>query len=295
MNNNKTIISIIIPFYKGSKYIEKILENVDNNYQYIISMGEKNLKLELVIVNDSPEEKIVYNKELYKSFKIIIENNVINSGIHQSRVNGLKKSNGQFVLFLDQDDNIEKSFCYSQIKKIGNADIIIANAIDELENGERIWFENKKKQEMSTKKKFYINIGNMIRSPGQCLIRKDSIPEEWKHYILKNNGADDLMLWLMLFENKKIFTINEDILYRHKYLGSNYSLDYKKMRRSEEEILQVSKKSEILKEKDIKSYLRVSYLRNTLIGGEFLDKIKAVLLNLDKIFWIFITKVSTQY
>lgn len=47
-------------------------------------------------------------------------------------------------------------------------------------------------------------IGCAITSPGHCLIRKTSIPQLWKENILKNNGSDDLLLWLlMLEENKK--------------------------------------------------------------------------------------------
>lgn len=279
----KVTVSIIIPIYKGKKYIRQLINNIDENYKYMVSHGKNNVEMEIIFVNDYPKDILEYDAINCKNIRLVIINNNTNSGIHQSRINGLCKAKGEFVLFLDQDDYIESSFFYSQMEKIGNADMIIANGIDEFLEGEKIWFRTKKKQNMCKNKFYYLNHGNMIRSPGQCLIRKKSIPDDWKKYVLKNNGADDIMLWLMMLEEKKIFEINEEILYKHKYSGKNYSLDYKKMRKSEKEMVEVSKKSKILKKRTAKSYFRISYLRNTLLQGTVIEKIGAVILNIDKV------------
>ena len=47
-------ISIIVPIYKGEKYINKIIQSVENNYSYCTANG-MDVKIEIIFVNDSPE------------------------------------------------------------------------------------------------------------------------------------------------------------------------------------------------------------------------------------------------
>jgi hypothetical protein len=61
------------------------------------------------------------------------------------------------------------------------------------------------------------------------LIKKDSIPEFWMTHYLKENGTDDYLLWLLMFEEKKRFEVNMTPLYIHRYTGENLSLNKEKM------------------------------------------------------------------
>ena len=78
-------------------------------------------------------------------------------------------------------------------------------------------------------KQFYLKSHNVIKSPGQCLIKTSCIPEEWTQYIMRTNGSDDLFLWILLFEKSYQFVINNEILYTHKFRLelSHSSLDKK--------------------------------------------------------------------
>lgn len=73
-------ISIITPFYKGNKYMENYFKNIKK-------IKEKN-NIEIIIVNDSPEEKIIINEDI-SELKIKIIENEKNYGIHKARVIGL--------------------------------------------------------------------------------------------------------------------------------------------------------------------------------------------------------------
>ena len=75
-------------------------------------------------------------------FKIEVINNKVNQGIHQTRINGLKKALGKYILFLDQDDEISDFFIKSQLEHIGDADLCIANGIMESENGKCLIYKN---------------------------------------------------------------------------------------------------------------------------------------------------------
>lgn len=156
-------------------------------------------------------------------FKIEVINNKVNQGIHQTRINGLKKALGKYILFLDQDDEISDFFIKSQLEHIGNADLCIANGIMELENGQCLIYKNQKSQDYLKKQIGFIKVRDLIVSPGHCLIKKTSIPEYWTKHVMSVNSADDYFLWLLMIENKCQFNVNYDVLYTHKYTGENVS------------------------------------------------------------------------
>lgn len=222
-------VSIICPLYKGNKYIKNIINMIYENY---ISIREcNNILLELILVNDYPSEIIECPQ--IEEFEIKLIQNKINSGIHYSRVCGLMQSQGDYVLFLDQDDEIECNYIKSQMEVIGNADAVICNGLNQ---GFSIYYSEsmiKKACKIDT----YFN-GNNIVSPGQVLLKRASIPNEWQNYLLKNNGADDYFLWLLMFINGKKFVYNYKKLYNHKTTDNNTSNDLQVMMNSVFEVIE---------------------------------------------------------
>lgn len=94
-------ISIIIPYYKGEDYIHETLKSVyDQTY----------LDFEVIIVNDGSERTVldlIETNEAFKNLKIIHQEN---QGQSSARNNGVKSATGQYILFLDCDDLIDKTF-----------------------------------------------------------------------------------------------------------------------------------------------------------------------------------------
>ena len=208
-------ISVIIPFYKGNQYLEYLLDILDKNNKLI------NEKMEVIFVNDYPDEKLEINS--FHDYDIHVVNNKENMGIHHSRVNGLNKAKGKYILFLDQDDEISEECIKSQLEHIGNADLCISNGIMESDKESHLIYKNKRSQDYLKKQIGFIKVRDLIVSPGQCLIRKESIPEFWKHHFLTVNCADDYMLFLLMVDRKCEFTVNYNVLYTHKYTGINIS------------------------------------------------------------------------
>ena len=81
---------------------------------------------------------------------------------------------------------------------------------------------------------YYYN--NLIRSPGQVLIRKSSIPADWSEQIMKNNGSDDAFLWILMLCSGAKAAINEELVYEHVYTGENTSSNNEAMLRSQMEV-----------------------------------------------------------
>lgn len=93
------------------------------------------------------------------------------------------------------------------------------------------------------------------------MLRNDSIPDLWRscNCLLKNNGVDDFLLWILLLQNECKVRLNPYIIYKHTYTEKNYSLDYDKMDLSSDEMVAVLRKYNILKKWQLSCYIRNQY------------------------------------
>ena len=104
-------ITIIIPVYNAEKYLHRCFESIlDNGYE----------NLEIIPVNDGSKDGsqtiIDEYKEKYPNmfFPIIEEN----QGIGMARNNALEKATGDYIMFIDNDDFIDKDYISRHIKEL---------------------------------------------------------------------------------------------------------------------------------------------------------------------------------
>ena len=91
-----TKVSVIIPCYNVEKYLRQCLDSVIN----------QTLKdIEIICVNDgSPDNSIqILQEYAQKDGRVVIIDRE-NKGVAESRNEGIKKANGEFVCFMDPDD-----------------------------------------------------------------------------------------------------------------------------------------------------------------------------------------------
>lgn len=245
----KMDISIITPIYYGNKYL-------DNYLKMIAIACENKENVEVIWVNDSPEEKIKYDINLVKNFTLRIIENQKNMGIQKSRINGLLNAKGKYILFLDQDDEITQNCLFTQFEKAEGADIVLGNGFYIDNNGKHRIYKNNFSQKFSIKKSSMIKIRDLIISPGQCLIKKESIPDFWINNPLKNNGTDDYLLWLLMLNNNVNIRYNYECVYIHNYTGENLSLFREKMFNSQKEMLELLRKNNDYDKSDLKKLNR---------------------------------------
>jgi len=232
-------ISVIIPYYQGQKYLQDLLSMMERNAG--ILRAEAGKETEVLLVNDSPWEKLeadqIPQRDTVISYRLKVLTNPKNSGIHATRVNGLRAAEGEFVQFLDQDDRITERCLLSQYMAIGDADFVIGNGYDGERNGGKHPFYSSTSAQAAAGNlncQYYYN--NLIRSPGQVLIRKSSIPAYWSEQIMKNNGSDDAFLWILMLCSGAKAAINEELVYEHVYTGANTSSNNEAMLRSQMEV-----------------------------------------------------------
>lgn len=261
MKKNEDTISVIVPFYRGNQYLKRLLTSIDMSARNINSI------IEVVFVNDSPDESIKLPETIFKNVNIVIYNNIINLGIHKTRCKGLTLSSGNWIVFLDQDDELVADGFSTQIVMANAADIVVGNGLYQCGTKRTKIFKNKQTMNYLIQKERFVEIRNLIPSPGECLIRKDAIPEVWIQQPLNNNGADDWFLWLLLFSEKRKFTCNDKLVYVHNETdGGNLSYDLDKMKKSCDEMLEKLKILHSLSPQETKKLERAinfKYLQDT--------------------------------
>lgn len=272
------MVSIIIPFFKGNNYIKKIFRMVEENSQLLRS---EDRALELIIVNDSPDEHVEIPDGKW-CFPYYIHNQKRNQGIHQARVSGLNIAKGDYILFLDQDDEICSDFCAEMLGNIGDNDVIVSNPLLEEKNGEcHVLYKNRLQFKKAITLKCFLKSHNQIVSPGQCLIKKNSIPKEWREFIVTINGSDDLLLWILMLSKGAHFKTYNRKLYKHSYTGENLSASEEKMTESSLSMVDILTKIDYVKKTDIDSFIRYRQLKSSLKKCNSFRKVSVIVKNVD--------------
>lgn len=253
-------VSIIVPLYYGKKYLNDIVSMINNNKKTLRDK-KMNVDVELILINDSPKEKEEFeNIQVYHNEK--------NMGIHQSRIRGLQYSTGEYIVFLDQDDKITDNYIFSQLENIGEADAIVCNGYY---RNYKVIYDERKDIEITRKALF--SRGNLIVSPGQVLIKKNSIPEEWKINVMKYSGADDFLLWLLMSLDNVSFAGNQGLLYTHVEHEGNTSFNWFSMINSLNELLNYMRHNKNVTKEEIQALeFRVSLSIDKALVYDELDK-----------------------
>lgn len=108
-------LSIIIPVYNTEKHLKKCFDSIVN---------QNNSEIEVIVVNDgSTDNSEVIIKEYTNKYKdVFTYYKKGNTGVADTRNFGIEKATGEYIMFLDSDDYIDKKL-YDNIKKYIDEDI----------------------------------------------------------------------------------------------------------------------------------------------------------------------------
>lgn len=113
------LISVIIPIFNLEHYIEKCIDSV---------LKQTYTNLEILLIDDGSTDNSleICNKfkENDRRIKILTQNN---KGVSSARNKGLDNAHGEYILFVDGDDYIEKNMIEKLYLNIKEYDISICN------------------------------------------------------------------------------------------------------------------------------------------------------------------------
>ncbi|MDD2413500.1 MAG: glycosyltransferase [Bacteroidales bacterium] len=236
MSNPK--ISIIIPVYNIEKYIAACLDSLIN----------QTLKdIEIICVNDgSTDHSLEILNEYAENDERLIIKDQINQGVSAARNFGLRVASGEFIMFVDSDDWVDKRISeelYNSAKG-ENADCVMCSYVKEFGNHSvvnhvfddeyLVWEENEVKNNFH-RRLFGLNgkelqnpaHGDIIVSPCMKLFKSQLAQ---KHYFmdLKEIGTfEDGLYQIMVYHNcKKYIYIDKPYYHYRKTNESSLTTKY---------------------------------------------------------------------
>ena len=295
--------SLIIPAYNVEKYIKKCLDSVlnqtYNNY-------------EIIIINDGSTDNTSKILESYKSNKKIKIINQENKGLSNARNTGVSNAKGDYILFIDSDDFIEKELLEILNKTIKDEDLVRfqIKILDEtnkiIKEYKEETFNNLNGIEAFNKLSKY----NLVELAVCYAYKKDTFLKNNYKFEEKTYHEDFGLIPYIIISSKKVTSIN--------YIGYNYlqrknsimnNTDYEKEIKKSNDVLKHYKnlikwsqniegdltiyksfiansvilKSLNLKEKDYKNYikkLKEYKVYDNLLTNNKENKIKKILIKI---------------
>ena len=100
-----------MPVYNAEKFLRPVVE--------ILSIQIPNLKIELIAVNDCSTDS---SRDILKEYPLILISAKTNRGISHARNLGLKRATGDYIMYIDSDDDFEPKYLERALKKIEETD-----------------------------------------------------------------------------------------------------------------------------------------------------------------------------
>ncbi len=116
-NSDKTpLVSIVVPFYNVEKYIAQCLDSI---------IGQTYKNIEIICVDDCGQDNTAQIVEEYakKDSRIRVIKHEKNRGLGGARNTGLREATGEYMLFIDSDDWIEKDTVSAVVEKMNTTGV----------------------------------------------------------------------------------------------------------------------------------------------------------------------------
>lgn len=196
-------LSVIIPCFNGGPYLMEAIESVQNN------VGD--IKHEIIVVNDGSTdcETIRLLTELNIPNIIILHQE--NRGPAAARNTGIKKSKGEYILFLDSDNKVRENYFtkgLSILKNNKEIGIVYGNPYFFGEDSNPR-FKPEKFDKIKLLKKNFIDMCALIKK--SVWIEEGELDEE--RSII---GYEDWEYWIRLSNTKWKFYFLDEICYDYR-------------------------------------------------------------------------------
>lgn len=214
---NKSLVTIIVPMYNSEFTINRMMESL---------MNQLYKNIEIIIINDGSSDnsrKIIENYMLQDKRIILI--NQINSGVGSARNKGLQHATGDYITFIDSDDEIESDYIEVLLKTAEkeNADVTESGAKVIIDENNKIFpYGLNDKIQINTQFEYikrYLTFQANVSVWGK-LYKREIL--DGLEFINSNINEDFIFMWLLIQHTKK-YVKNNSVLYIY-HLDSTNSL-----------------------------------------------------------------------
>lgn len=213
-------VSILIPVYKSELFIEQCIRSV-------LSQSYKNI--EYIVVNDaSPDLSIDIAMRIVQEYpqrkkSISFINNQTNKGIVFNRNLLVEKATGDYVYFVDSDDELAPDAVEKLVSAAleNHADIVRSNYYEISNSGiaEKVLFPYQDKKEFLL---YQLSAWDSIQAMWQMLIRRDLFIKHQLLFMEGTDGCEDYLMTIYLtYFAKKIVDLKWSPVYYYRKNNTN--------------------------------------------------------------------------
>nr|WP_300840645.1 glycosyltransferase family 2 protein [uncultured Acetatifactor sp.] len=199
----KTGISVIIPVYNAEKYIERCINSV---------VAQTYNNWEMIVINDGSTdntENIIREKAKADNRIQIYSQN--NQGAGIARNNGISKATGEYIVFLDADDYVNKEYFSLLMEK--NEDVVFIDAKKLDEKTRAITLEKMSRYKAKEKDDIirYQMIGTMPWGGWRKAVKHNILIEKEIYFSNHKVGEEAIYSFCLMHFAKSFSFLNKDV------------------------------------------------------------------------------------
>ena len=246
--SEKALVSVVIPSYNASKYIETTIRSV---------LAQTYTRIEIILVNDGSTDDTAEIVKPFIDSNQIIYISQLNGGVSSARNTGINRASGEFICCLDADDwmypdNVQEKISCLQEKQ---ADMVFSWA--EVTDANLVMTEYFKGADVTDfGKSVFVFSNPPVPSPSSAIVRKTALMEVGL-FDTRLSVSADLDMWIRLSFNYKIVKVEKPLIKYRLMEGSMHS-DIRGMIDNVEHILAKYKNNKPL-QKRIRKYRKDFY------------------------------------
>ena len=222
-----TLVSVIIPVYNAEIYLRDCLDSL---------LSQCTSEVDIILVNDGSTDKSgSICKEFAKRFPETIKTlDQKNSGSFRSRMNGIRISSSEYIMFMDSDDFLLDNALKVILSMLHmeKCDMYIFNATSDLKNKKPLFcipFSNR--QQFSGEDKYQVyqllccsdSLNNLWT---KCIRRELLLQTDLPNSEQRLTMGEDLYQILEITEKAKTIMYLDEVLYFYRVLENSISRVY---------------------------------------------------------------------
>lgn len=257
MNAPKAIVSIIVPIYNAKKYLKECIDSVcRQTYKY----------LDIILVDDGSDDGSSSICDSYKEDARVTVLHVPNNGVSAARNIGLHTAIGEYVVFVDADDILERDIIEKAIDKAEKTNKLVQwNYIflkdNQLEKAPSFYGNTISRENLiATVIGGYTNgyfLGQYFRAVWGKLLRRDIIARNGLSFDEKLYIGEDALFLIEYLQYVDGVAILNEYGYIYRIVSTSAVRKYKSDL-AEQSIRQLQKIEELLKEEQLTDTIQYS-------------------------------------
>ena len=256
------MISIIIPVYNVSQYLNECIRSVVNH-------SYKDFECILIDDGSSDGSEIICNQWEQKDSRIKVIHQP-NQGVSKARNRGITEAQGEYIAFIDSDDWIAPNYLnelFQPIEKY-NVDLVVCGLQRHYSNGAFKNYSYKTGiihiEQQDTNAFTDINKKFLLFGPVIKLYKRTIIQEHNIHFPPEYTYGEDLLFNYNYLEYVKAIYIVDQCLYHYRIIGNGTLSSIKRINQFEIDYAQWNILKDFFQRKNLWNDYSISYLYHRL-------------------------------